>query len=245
MAGSSCARMRAKLRATVSSGLRRAPAMSLDNRRGRFSHSGPRAAFRGQCRSFGDFRNVASRKPVQFSCNRQNRGSHAAARATGCRDAAGNRTAPALMMPAKFGRRDEPDLDARLGRKPATLLAGLDEERMHLVGEPSRAGRERCRADALARADSPVSSINSRLAASIAVFALIDRAGRQFPGEGFDRRAVLPHDRDFAAGRTRQHGDVVGLADGVIDFRLLARRELDLALDDVGPRREPGGPSAF
>src|SRR5262249_41782129 len=45
------------------------------------------------------------------------------------------------------------------------------------------------------------------------VFAGIDEARRQLPGERFERRAVLPHDRDFPAGGERDDRDVIGLLD--------------------------------
>ena len=51
------------------------------------------------------------------------------------------------------------------------------------------------------------------------VLALVDHAGRQFPGEALQRRTVLPHDRNFSVRRQRDDGDVILLADRVIKLR--------------------------
>src|SRR5262249_16032538 len=65
----------------------------------------------------------------------------------------------------------------------------------------------------------------------------------QLPGERFERRAVLPHDRDFPAWGERDDRDVIGLLDRVIGLRRGAARKLHLARDDAHPRRHRRGAS--
>ena len=53
-------------------------------------------------------------------------------------------------------------------------------------------------------------------------FSRINQARWQFPGEGLERRPVLPHERNFFVRGESNDRDVIGLLDRVINLRFLA-----------------------
>ena len=87
-------------------------------------------------------------------------------------------------------------------RAEILAIAGLDKERMDAVAEPSGAGRGLAQRVHGARRKAGLLQQLARAALGRGL-AGIDQARRQFPGEGFQRRPVLPHERDRAAGGQR------------------------------------------
>jgi len=73
-------------------------------------------------------------------------------------------------------------------------------------------------------------------AAGGGILAGIDEPGRQLPGKTLQRRTVLPDDGNAAIRQYRDDGDIIRLADRMVDFTFSARSELDLALDNRHPR---------
>ncbi len=75
-------------------------------------------------------------------------------------------------------------------------------------------------------------------ARGLRILARIDQAGRQLPRVLLDRRPELPDDRDAPVGRPRDGNDPVERPERVIRVRRAARNELDVLLDEGGPRRQ-------
>jgi hypothetical protein len=73
------------------------------------------------------------------------------------------------------------------------------------------------------------------------IFPALDQARRQFPGEGFERRPVLPNNRNAAIRCPRNNGEIVELANGVVDLRRFAGCEFHFTRDHVHPWRDFGG----
>jgi hypothetical protein len=67
------------------------------------------------------------------------------------------------------------------------------------------------------------------------VFPALDQACRQFPGEGFERRAILPNNRDAAIRYQRKDRETIELANGVVYLRRLTGCEFHFARDQVHP----------
>src|SRR5262249_9988876 len=130
--------------------------------------------------------------------------------------------------------------DARLRLERAYALAGLDEEIVDAVVEAPGAGGVLAQRVNGARGEAGL--FHELAPAAVGrVFAGIDEARRQLPGERFERRAVLPHDRDFPTGGERDDRDVIGLLDRVIGLRRRPTRKLHLARDDAHPGRHRRG----
>src|SRR5262249_42067828 len=136
--------------------------------------------------------------------------------------------------------RDELHADAWLRLEGARALAGLDEEIVDAVVEAPGAGGIFAERVNGARAE-PGLFHELAPAAAGGVSAGMEGARRQLPGERFERRAVLPHDRNFPAWGERDDRDVIGLLDRVIGLRRRAARKLHLARDDAHPRRHRRG----
>ena len=58
------------------------------------------------------------------------------------------------------------------------------------------------------------------------IFPALNQARRQFPGEGFERRPVLPNNRNAAIRCPRYNGEVVELTNSVVDLRRFSGCEL-------------------
>src|SRR5262245_65992833 len=105
----------------------------------------------------------------------------------------------ALDQARDLGRRDEFHADARLRLEGAYALAGLDEEIVDAVVEASGAGG--VLAERMNGAGGEPGLFQELAPAAVGrVFAGVDEARRQLPGECFERRPVLPHDWNFPAG---------------------------------------------
>src|SRR5262249_61260873 len=104
----------------------------------------------------------------------------------------------ALDQARDLGRGDELHADARLRLERARALAGLDEEIVDAVVEAPGAGGVLAERMNGARGE-PGLFHELAPAAGGGIFAGIDEARGQLAGERFERRAVLPHDRDFPA----------------------------------------------
>ncbi len=137
-------------------------------------------------------------------------------------------------------RRHQLHLDPRLRLEGGDTRAGFDKKRMNAVAEPARTGAVFAQVVDGTRGQA---SLFEQFAPAAVGRSLpgIDQPGRQLPRECFERRAVLPHDRDLAAASERDDRDIVGLLDRVVGLRRLAARKLDLARDDAHPRRNLGG----
>src|SRR3989442_1753880 len=116
------------------------------------------------------------------------------------------------------------------GLKGSPRLPRLDEERMNSVVETPRAGRGFTQVVNGARSQSGL--LQELAARAIGWFlAALDQARRQLPRECFQRRPILPHDRNFPAPGERDNGDIVGLLDGVIELHGTAAGKFHFACD--------------
>src|SRR5262249_56362656 len=89
---------------------------------------------------------------------------------------------------------DELHGHARLGLESGDALVGLDEEGMQAVAEPP--GARRRVAQAVDRARGQAGLLEQLAPAALErILAVVPESRRQFPGERFQRRPVLPHDR--------------------------------------------------
>src|SRR5262249_37751521 len=73
------------------------------------------------------------------------------------------------------------------------------------------------------------------------ILAVVHESRRQFPGERFQRRPVLPHDRYLSGAGERDDPHVIGLLDRMKDLARPAAGKFNLARDDADPRRDRGG----
>src|SRR5262249_59411078 len=133
----------------------------------------------------------------------------------------------ALDQARDLRRRDEFHADARLRLERGDARAGLDEEIVDAVVEAPGAGGVLAQRVNGARGE-PGLFHELAPAAVGRVFAGIDEARRQLPGERFERRAVLAHDGNLPAGGERDDRDVIGLLDPLIALRPGAAGKLHL-----------------
>src|SRR5437763_1588666 len=102
---------------------------------------------------------------------------------------------------------------------------------MHMVRHPRRAGRiapERMH-DAGGK---PGLLHELSAAARRRIFTRVEEPSRQFPGKALQRRTVLPDDGKAAIRQRPDNGDVILLADRMVEFNLGLWRELNLTFDD-------------
>jgi len=132
-------------------------------------------------------------------------------------------------------RRHQLDLDPFFRGCVLCARAGFDKERMDLIREPG--GAWRVAAEHMHCA-SRISGFLEQLAAAARSrrLSLIDRAGRKFPGEFFDRRPKLTDDRKLSIRSARDNRHIILLADRMIDLGGPAFTELHAAFDYLDPR---------
>src|SRR5262245_5094184 len=132
-------------------------------------------------------------------------------------------------------RRHQLDLDAFFSGCVLCTRAGFDEERMNSIREPRGAWRVAAeRVHGACRISGFLEQLAS--AALGRRLTLVDRAGRKFPCEYFDRRPKLTDDRKPSVRGARDNRHIILLADRVIDLGGVPCAELDAAFDDLDPR---------
>lgn len=126
------------------------------------------------------------------------------------------------------------------GREIVDAVVSLQEIGMDPVAEASGAGCGRPQGKNGARGISGLLK-QFALAACRRVFTRIDKTSGQLECKRFDRRSILSHQRKPSVRRQRDDGEIIVLADGMIDLCRLIRREFNFPGNDLDPRRYRAG----